>query len=224
MFPLSRFRLRLRSFTFSCSFSPLPSDLTHRRSFGLRARCRTSTYYSIAVSYLITGPLFRIRRRAMSLAGLHSFQLWFSFSPLTTFPLRSVYCRSLEHESYKYPSPGFVETRQPRPLSLSLSFSSRLCLRVLRLVPIASDPFRLKPNLCIKSSSPFAFHLLSHSCCVTASSYSSGSGDNNPREPPLVAHSRVLVSGRGLGFILVFLISDSRADARLRLQYEVVAH
>lgn len=145
MFPLSRFRLRLRSFTFSCSFSPLPSDLTHRRSFGLRARCRTSTYYSIAVSYLITGPLFRIRRRAMSLAGLHSFQLWFSFSPLTTFPLRSVYCRSLEHESYKYPSPGFVETRQPRPLSLSLSFSSRLCLRVLRLVPIASDPFRQKP-------------------------------------------------------------------------------
>ena len=140
MFPLSCFHLRLRSFTFSCSFSPLPSDLTHRCSFGLRTCCRTLTYYSIAVFYLITGPPFHIQHHAMSLAGLHSFRLWFSFSPLTTFPLRSVYCRSLEHESYKYPSPGFVETRATEaPLSLSLI----LFASVSACVTTCSD--RLRP-------------------------------------------------------------------------------
>jgi hypothetical protein len=34
MFSLSLFCLRLCSFTFSCSFSPLPSDSTHCHSFG----------------------------------------------------------------------------------------------------------------------------------------------------------------------------------------------
>ena len=115
--------------------------------------------------------------RGLSPAGLFLWTFSLLFHPLLTFPQRSVYCSPLDSESYKYPhlvSPN-PSNRAPHPLSFRLRY-------------VLYDSLRLDPNPCVilvSVSFPVSFP---SSCCNIAPTYTSGSGDDNPRIPPL-AHS-----------------------------------
>jgi hypothetical protein len=83
MFSLSLFHLRLHSFNFSYSFSPLPSDSTYCCSFGPCTHCRTSLSHSFTAFHLNTRLSSYTMPCTLSPAGLSLLTSTFPFPLLS---------------------------------------------------------------------------------------------------------------------------------------------
>jgi hypothetical protein len=140
----------------------------------------------------------------MSPAGHSTWISFVHFFPTFHLSLRSVHCRSLGHESYKYPLPGLVE----RQATVAPSLSLLVCVCVLydpfRLTALEPAPIRSDP--CVFPRLP-SFRLrivpsrrrIAMAVGITTHVY----------RPPF-ARSRVLVSGTRRGLFLSFLFRLSR--------------
>ena len=139
----------------------------------------------------------------MSPAGHSTWISFIHFFPTSHLSLRSVHCRSLGHESYKYPPPGLVE----RQATVAPSLSLLVCVCVLydpfRLTALEPAPIRSDP--CVFPRLPSflsSFHLrivpsrrrIATAVGITTHVY----------QPPF-ARLRVLVSGTRRGLFLSFL-------------------
>ena len=210
MFYFSFFILDSSLFSLASPPSPLPSDFDLRRSFRPLARCRAFTSYISAAINLVTVLSSHTTPRGLSPAG-HSFSTLALFSPTLTHTLYSVHCIATDSDSaYKYPSPALLKSRQLRPkfshfrlralrataalLSSSLLVFPRLSLagRFDLIYQYSSPP---SVNPCV----PPPRHPLT-SCLDHCTDTCCGSGDNNPRTPPLVTPVHVLSSGASPGF------------------------
>ena len=197
--PCPPFALDYRTFTLSRSLSPLPSDIDLRRSFRLRARCRTSTLRSFTASYLITGRSSRTMPRALSPAGHPPFRLRLPFPP----PLsrRSVQCIAMDSDSSIYiPKPCFAEEQataahispilfacvfgQPWPILVSFYLCFLVAL-VIRPDSSHRHSSQLPANPCVSPPHCPLILRLDRRAIAPCSS-----GNNKPRTPPPSYFSR----------------------------------
>jgi hypothetical protein len=149
------------------------------------------------------------------------------FSPLCVAYAVSLRTRT---QSYKHPSPGFDAAQfspfrfacvsgQPWPILVSSSLVSFVFPRLSRR-PIRFQPPPLATAVCESVCSASSSQLtptFRPSRRVSASSYICGSGDNNPRAPPLVAPACVLLSGTSLGFYFFCALIELTRGLSLRL-------
>jgi hypothetical protein len=143
----------------------------------------------------------------MSPAGHSTWISFVHFFPTSHLSLRSVHCRSLGHESYKYPLPGLVESQATVAPSLSLLVCVCVLYDPFQLTTL--EPALIRSDLCVFPHLP-SFLSSFHLCIVPSRRrIATAVGITTHVYRPPFARSRILVSGTRRGLFLSFLFGLS---------------